>query len=140
MDITYIPMARGFVYLAAAVSKQVAADRAGPVACPHAQPVQIFQQLARSDPPRGDDVRPLPAVVAQRRGPAGRARPRYLPRNRQTLVEPLWSRVRCGDQEAAPIAAPRLPRVALAPRRSLCEDQRQDPLSMACSRPRGRST
>ena len=32
-----------------------------------AKPVPLFQFVARGDPPGGDDVRPLPAVAAERR-------------------------------------------------------------------------
>src|SRR6202042_1375406 len=45
----------------------------------HEQPVPVFQQLAGSDPSGRDDVRAVPAVAAQCRGSAGRARDRYQP-------------------------------------------------------------
>ncbi|WP_292684698.1 histidine kinase dimerization/phospho-acceptor domain-containing protein [Novosphingobium sp.] len=55
------------------------------VVCGHAPPSQtrqsvpVFPLIARGDPPRGNDVCPFPAVAAERRGPAVRARHRHLP-------------------------------------------------------------
>ena len=43
------------------------------------QPIPLFQLIARGDPPRGDDVRPLPAIAPERGGLAVRARHRHLP-------------------------------------------------------------
>jgi hypothetical protein len=45
----------------------------------HEQPILIFQQFTRGHSSDRDDVREVPAVVAQRRGSAGRARDRHLP-------------------------------------------------------------
>ena len=44
-----------------------------------AQSVSLFQLLARGYPAGGDDVRPLPVIAAERRGPVIRARHRPLP-------------------------------------------------------------
>lgn len=38
------------------------------------QSVPLFPLITRGDPPCGDDVRPLPALTAQCRGPAVRAK------------------------------------------------------------------
>ena len=54
----------------------------------------MVRQLARGDPPGGADVRALPAVAAQRRGPAARARHRHLPRDGAQLVDPFRADVR----------------------------------------------
>ena len=51
-----------------------------------AQSLPLFQQLARGDPPHGDDVRPVSAVAAAGRGSALRARHRHLPRNGSVLL------------------------------------------------------
>ena len=44
-----------------------------------AQSVQVFSLIARSDPPRGDDVRPVSPVAAECRRLALRERDRSLP-------------------------------------------------------------
>ena len=62
-----------------ALSDQFFGSSLAVVASGHEQPVPIFQQLARSDPPGRDDVREVPAVSAQRRGSLGRARDRHQP-------------------------------------------------------------
>jgi len=67
----------------------------------HEQPVPIFQQLARGHPSGRDDVRAIPAVAAQRRGFAGRARDRHQPRDRPVLVEPIWPHIRRRDPKEA---------------------------------------
>ncbi len=43
------------------------------------KPVSLFQLLAGDQPAGGDDVREVPAIAQERRGPAGRARYRHLP-------------------------------------------------------------
>src|SRR5277367_5298624 len=78
------------------------------------EPVPIFQQLAGGHPSGGDDVREIPAVVAQRRGSAGRARNRHQLRDRPVLVEPVWADVRRGDPQETGRAHARLSSVALA--------------------------
>ena len=49
------------------------------VAQGHAQPIPIFQQLARSDPSGRNDVRAVPTIAAKRRGSLGGARDRHQP-------------------------------------------------------------
>ena len=67
-------MARG------ALSEQIGLSLvARSIASGDAQSLPLFQQLTRGDPPRGDDVRPLSAIAAERGGPAVRARHRHLP-------------------------------------------------------------
>jgi hypothetical protein len=44
-----------------------------------AQPIPLLRQLARGDPPGGDDVREIPFVAAQRGGSPPRAGHRHLP-------------------------------------------------------------
>ena len=96
-----------------------------------------LQQLARGDPPRGDDVYPLSAVAATGRGYSVRAGHRHLPRDGSVLVEPVRSDV-CGrDQEATPSSSVVFA-MALAPGRGVRQDQWRDPLSLACGRSRGR--
>ena len=56
--------------------------------------VPLFQLVARGDPLRGDDVCQIPAVAAERRRPAGRARDRYLPRDGAVLLKPVRPDVR----------------------------------------------
>jgi DDE domain len=63
------------------------------VASGDAQSLPLLQQLARGDPPHGDDVRPLSAVAAAGRRSAIRAGDRYQPRNGAVLVEPVRSDV-----------------------------------------------
>ena len=43
-----------------------------------AQPVPLFQLLARGDPARGDDVRAVSAVAAERRRPTVRTWDRHM--------------------------------------------------------------
>ena len=59
-----------------------------------AEPVPLFQLVTGGNPPRRDDVRQIPAVATERRGSAGRARDRSLPRDGAVLVEPLRADVR----------------------------------------------
>src|SRR5271169_6960755 len=96
------------------VSEQLFGPPLGVVAQGHEQSVPIFQQLARSDPFGRDDVREIPAVAAQRRGSASRARDRHQPRDGPILVEPVWSDVRSRDQEEAGRAYARVHPMALA--------------------------
>ena len=71
------------------------------LACPNepqiqglaAEPVPLFQLVVGGDRPRVDVVRQIPAFAAERRGTAGRARDRHLPRDGALLVEPLRSDV-----------------------------------------------
>lgn len=79
------------------------------------QSVPLFPLLARGDPTGSDDVRPVPAEPAQRRGPVVRTRHRSLPRDRAALVEPLWSAL-CG-RHPSPADQPdaRVPPLEVAP-------------------------
>ena len=52
-----------------------------------AEPVSLFQLVAGGNPAVRDDVRQIPVVASGRRGPAGRARDRHLPRDGALLVE-----------------------------------------------------
>ncbi|WP_407933363.1 DUF2486 family protein [Futiania mangrovi] len=54
---------------------------------PDAQPLPLFQDVARGHPPRGDDVRPVSAFSEERRGPAARKGHRHQPRSGAVLVE-----------------------------------------------------
>ena len=63
---------------------------------------------------------PLSVVAAPGRGPAVRARYRYLPRDGTVLVEPVRPDVRRGDPETAR-SKPFVFSLALAPGRGLCE-------------------
>src|SRR5665811_1602034 len=90
-----------------------------------AQSLPLFQQLARGDPPRGDDVYPLSAVAATGRGYSVRAGNRHLPRDGSVLVEPLRSDVRQRDQEATPSSSVVFA-MALAPGRGVRQDQWRD--------------
>jgi len=65
--------------LMAVVSEQFFGPPLTVVALGHAQPLPIFQQLARSDPSGRNDVRAIATVAAQRRGSAGRACDRHQP-------------------------------------------------------------
>src|SRR5271163_4715354 len=74
----------------------------------HEQPVPMFQQLAGGHPSCRDDVRAIPAVIAQRRGSPGRAGDRDQPRDGPVLVQPVWSDVRRGDPQETNSADARL--------------------------------
>src|SRR5665811_111468 len=103
-----------------------------------AQSLPLFQQLARGDPPRGDDVYPLSTVAAAGGRFAVRTRHRYLPRDDTVLVESLWSDVRQRDQKTS-YSDSIIFALALAPGRGLRQDQWRDTLSLACGRSRRRS-
>ena len=92
------------------------------VASGDAKSLPLFQQFARGDPPRGDDVRPLSAFAATGRGSLVRAGHRYLPRNSAVLVEPVRSDVRGCDQETTRSTSVVFA-MALAPGRGVCQDQ-----------------
>lgn len=64
-------------------SNELGAGKGDAASC---QPVPILQLLVGGDPPRGDDVRPLSAQLAERGRPAVRARDRHLPRDGPALV------------------------------------------------------
>ncbi len=64
-------------------------------------PCRYFDGSPRDHWPGGDDVREAPAVAAQRRGPAARARDRHRPRDDPVLVERVWPRLRRRDAETA---------------------------------------
>jgi len=72
-------------------------DRRHDQAAEARQPVPLVRLLARGDPAGGDDVRPLPAVAAQRRGSALRAGNRHLPRDGAAVVEQVRADVRRRD-------------------------------------------
>ena len=65
------------------------------------QSVPLFQLVTGDHPPGGDDVRAVPTEPAERRGPAGRARDRHLPRDREALVEQVRPAVRCRCSQTA---------------------------------------
>ncbi|CAM3288155.1 hypothetical protein SPAN111604_14810 [Sphingomonas antarctica] len=73
------------ICLAGSVRANALNVKRGALAPPNAPPtptsiaIPLLQLVARDHPPGGDDVRPLPAVAAERRGPAGRAWDRHLP-------------------------------------------------------------
>src|SRR5665811_2224996 len=102
-----------------------------------AQSLPLFQQLARGDPPRGDDVYPLSAVAATGRGYSVRAGYRHLPRVGSVLVEPVRSDV-CGRDQGATPSSSVVFAMALAPGRGVRQDQWSDALSVACGRSRRR--
>lgn len=102
------------------------------------QPVPLFQLLAGGDPLRDFDVRPLPAVATERRGSAPRARDRPMSRDSAPVVEQIWPAVCRGYPPSAGKPDARVPTLEMAPRRSLCEDQGRDALSLAGGGSRGR--
>ena len=61
------------------------------IASGDAQPLPLFQQLSRSDPPHGDDVHPISIVTTAGGRSAVRAGYRYLSRDGAVLVEPVRS-------------------------------------------------
>ena len=63
--------------------------------------IPLFQQFTRSDPPDGDDVRPISLIAAPGRGPAVRAWHRHLSWDGAVLLEQVRSVVRRRDPEAA---------------------------------------
>jgi hypothetical protein len=95
------------------------------------EPVPPFQLVAKGDPPRGHNVRPISVIAAQRRGPAFRARHRRLLRDGAHVVEQVRPDVR---RRYPPVASERdagLPPLAPAPRREIREDEWRDGLPMA---------
>ena len=60
------------------------------VASADAQSLPLLQELARGDPPHGDALHPLSALVAAGRGSSVRAGHRYLPRNGAILVATVF--------------------------------------------------
>ena len=89
---------------------------------PSPLPVPVLQFFTRGDPARSHDVRSLPALAAECRRLAVRARHRHLPRDRAPMME----QVRAPFSRRYPPAAGEphagLSSLAMAPRRSLCED------------------
>jgi hypothetical protein len=73
------------------------------------QPVSLLQLVTRGDPPRGNDVRAVSAVAAQRRRSAVRARYRHLPRDGADAVEQVRPDDRRRHTPAAGTVRPNAP-------------------------------
>lgn len=80
-----------------------------------AKSVSTLQLIVGDHPARVDDVHPVSAELAQRRGSAVRARGRYLPRDGALLAEPVRPDVRGGSPAAAREPDAWLSSLALAP-------------------------
>ena len=78
----------------------------------------------------GDALHRYPVIAAQRRRLTARTRDRDQPRNGALLVEPFRSNVCRGTPSQAGGSNAWAQTLALAPRRSLCEDQRRDTLPL----------
>lgn len=94
------------------------------------QRVLMFQNKPRGHPPHGHIVQPFSAFAGQRGRPAARARHRDQPRDGALLVEPVRPNVRRTNTPAAGGADAVVAAVAVAPRRDVREDQRQNALPL----------
>lgn len=86
-------------------------------------PISLFQLVTRGHPVRRDDVRAVPAVASECRGPPVRTWHRHLPRDGWGLVKQVRTPVRSRSSAPAPFVHARDPSKALALRRGVRDPQ-----------------